>query len=83
MPVTLVCDAVVDELRRLPVQVRNMLRRAEGVGYNVEYIQICNQTYWVHHLHIPTAILNEFNQLVIDQLCEFINRHVQTVSLWR
>lgn len=80
---TLVCDANLDELRRLPVRVRDRLRRGEGPGYNVEYIQICGQTYWCHHLHIPASVLNDFNNAVVDELCLFINREIESVSFQR
>lgn len=76
VPITLVCDANVDRLRLTCVEARDSLDRVDGPGYHVEYIQICGQTYWVHHVRIAAAVLNDFNQVVVNNLCELINREL-------
>ena len=73
MPITLVCDSHLERLRLMCVEARDQLGRVDGPGYHVEYIQICGQTYWVHHVRIAASVLNDFNSAIVNNLCELIN----------
>jgi hypothetical protein len=68
-----VCDSHLERLRLMCVEARDQLGPVDGPGYHVEYIQICGQTYWVHHVRIAASVLNDFNSAIVHNLCELIN----------